>query len=243
MEEIKPSRFRIAAAARFEESQKIPWVTLFEDAFMLKFTDFRKSDYNANFTKYRFASCMLDVITKTFFGLPEMNVMWKRAEDKEDPKIIRRNKLRLGMALETVIKNEPCSAVATVNAKAKNGFIDAYRMNLHQFNARVAELSQKAAAGKLGPEDYDPVPNVVFNNLGAFKNIKRAVPLPPPSCSIMVSVFRSKVRNIYLGIEYGNVLRETMEFAVSFDHRLFDGPKMDKFMGVLKEKIENPRFD
>lgn len=242
MEELKLSRFRIAAAKKYEAAHKeIPASKAEEEMFVLKLFDFIRSDDNKKFANYRFASCMIKIISDTVFAMPEMNVKWKPAKTKkEDPKIIKHDDLRLGIALETEISGELSTTVVSVKSPIKNGFKDAWHMNLYQIDRCITELARKAKTGKFAVTDFDPEPNIIFNNLGTFENIKFAVPLL--TCSLMITTLRSEVKEVYLDSRYGSVLREMMLVAVSFDHRLFDGPKINKFMGILKEKIENPRF-
>lgn len=242
MEEIKPSRFRITAADRFEESVKISFASVTKEVFVLKLFDFLNSPDNKNFVNYKFTSCMIKIITDAVFSMPEMNVRWKPRADKLEPKIIKYTDLSLGIALETIAGKEPCSAVATVNEKIKDGYSDLWRMNLHQIDRCVRELTARARIGRLTADDFEPSPNIVLNNLGTFENIDSGVPLPPPFASLMISTFRARVKQIYNEKNYESSLRRMMPVTLSFDHRLFDGPKINKFMGVLKDKIENPHF-
>lgn len=249
MEEIKPSRFRIEAAKKYETANReIPASHPSEEMFVLKLFDFINSDDNKKITNYRFASCMLKIISDTLFAMPEMNVKWKPGTEKddiknimkEDPKIIKYDELNLGLALETRIGGEPSTTVVTVKGLVEDWFIDARHMNLHQINKCVLALAQKAKTGKFTQKDFEPKPNIVFNNLGTFENIKNAVPLL--TCSLMISTLRAEEKQVYLGLLHGLAIRRMMPVVVSFDHRLFDGPKINKFMGVLKSKIENPHF-
>lgn len=240
MQEIKPSRFRIAAAKKYELATAIPASHPMKEMFVLKLFDFINSDGNKKFANYRFSSCMVKIISDTLFAMPEMNVRWKPKTEKEEAKIIKYDDLRLGIALETSIGGEPSTTVVSIKNPVKDGYKDCWHMTMHELDGCIGELAQKAKTGKFTAADFDPEPTVVFNNLGAFENIDCAVPLL--TTSLMISTLRAEVKNIYLGLQHGSALRRMMPVVVSFDHRLFDGPKINKFIGLLKQKIENPRL-
>ena len=104
---------------------------------------------------------------------------------------------------------------------------------LHKIKMTINSiLYEKAKTGKFSLEDFVPIPNIILNNLMAFKWIECGAPLLPLNATLQVSIFTPrKTAN-------GSM----MNVVVAFDHRPLDARIINKFLGALKRQIENPRL-
>ncbi|MDO8523449.1 MAG: 2-oxo acid dehydrogenase subunit E2 [bacterium] len=236
MEEIRPSISRLKAAQKFKEAP--PQATAGDDIDVYSLLEFHRTTGN------KFSSCLIYQIADAIYTMPELNVSW-RDENREkgtEAKIIKYDTLNLGMAFQVFKKNELTStAVARIREEIQGGFeICPWNMIMSDFNRTISALTQKAAQNRLFGKDFVPHPNIIFNNLGAFKHIGFVEPLMPFGSSLMITVLKSEEKAV---IRKGYIRKwPMMTLKVTFDHRLFDGPAINKFIGLLKENIENPRF-
>jgi len=236
MAEIRPSLFRLEAERVFKKSLEVPSASCgaeIDASLLLDFLESRK-DYE----KYKFDACLIHIIGEALFNLPEMNLKWEGTG--KESKIIKHESLNLGIAVRIPRNKETGAAVIRVREEIKDGEKDLWHMNLWELNRILRDISERVKIVKIFVKDFNPRPNIVFNNLGVFKNIDFGYPILPADVSIMVSAFRAKVKPV---IFKGYIMpKPIMNLTVTFDHRLFDGPHIDNFLGILKEKIENPRF-
>lgn len=161
-----------------------------------------------------------------FLEMPELNVRW--SEEESGPKLRRDENLNFGLALEA--KNG--LAVVTIKGVEKKNF--------WEIDREVKGLADKAATGRLDPVCFDPLPNIVFNNVGIYPNIEDGDSLLQPWNTLMVSAFRIiETPIVFKGYI---MIRPMMNVAAFFDHRSIDGKAAAKFLNLLKEKIKNPWF-
>jgi pyruvate dehydrogenase E2 component (dihydrolipoamide acetyltransferase) len=107
---------------------------------------------------------------------------------------------------------------------------------LSEISSEVKDFSVKAKAKKLQPEDWEGN-TFTISNLGMF-DIEEftAIINPPDACILAVGgiVEKPVVKNGEIVI--GNTLKVTL----SCDHRVVDGVVGSKFLGTLKNYLENP---
>jgi pyruvate dehydrogenase E2 component (dihydrolipoamide acetyltransferase) len=107
---------------------------------------------------------------------------------------------------------------------------------LSEISSEVKDFSVKAKAKKLQPEDWEGN-TFTISNLGMF-DIEEftAIINPPDACILAVGgiVEKPVVKNGEIII--GNTLKVTL----SCDHRVVDGVVGSKFLGTLKNYLENP---
>lgn len=107
---------------------------------------------------------------------------------------------------------------------------------LSEISSEVKEYGQRAKAKKLQPEDWQGN-TFTISNLGMF-DIEEftAIINPPDACILAVGGILEKpvVRNGEIVV--GNTLKVTL----SCDHRVVDGVVGSKFLGTLKNYLENP---
>lgn len=236
MEELKPSFFRRAAEEAFKKY--IPTAACGASVnakHLLALLEKGKSYEN-----YKFDSYLLFLVASALLDIPEINVRWEG--EGNEAKIIKYNDLDLGLAMIVYKDGEPGTAVAKIKAEGHKGETkSAWHLNMRQLNKIILELSEKALNGRLSvKKDLYPPPNIFLNNLGVYRNMDFGVPLLSGSASIMISTFRARPTPVV--VEGCVLVQPMMDVMVTFDHRLFDGMIMDKFLEILKNKIENPRF-
>jgi len=107
---------------------------------------------------------------------------------------------------------------------------------LSEISSEVKDFSVKAKAKKLQPEDWEGN-TFTISNLGMF-DIEEftAIINPPDACILAVGgiVEKPVVKNGEIVV--GNTLKVTL----SCDHRVVDGVVGSKFLGTLKQYLENP---
>lgn len=101
---------------------------------------------------------------------------------------------------------------------------------------RKSELSEKAA--QEGFQKMLSVPNLGISNIGmvAPVNFFIAMPVLPTVAALCVS---AKIETP-IAINGSVVIAPVINFYLSFDHRVLQAGPVAKFLGVLKEFLENP---
>jgi 2-oxoglutarate dehydrogenase E2 component (dihydrolipoamide succinyltransferase) len=113
---------------------------------------------------------------------------------------------------------------------------DADRMNFADIEKRLAELAEKARAGKIAVDDLQGGTFTITNG-GVFGSLMSTPILNPPQSAILgmhAIQQRPVVRQDQI------VIRPMMYLALSYDHRLVDGRDAVRFLVRIKECIENP---
>jgi len=169
-----------------------------------------------------FLSAMAEII---YIRMPEINVRW--IDDKDEPKLELYETLNFGLAIEA--KN----GLAVVTIK------DVEHKNIWQLNSEIKELAEKAKQNRLDMQYFEPRPNVVFNNVGIYQNIIDGDSLMQPWNTFMVSAFR--ITETPVVAEGCVVIRPMMNVRIFF-HKPIDGKAATKFLNLLKEALEDPRF-
>lgn len=99
-------------------------------------------------------------------------------------------------------------------------------------------LIDKTRSGKINPDELKGG-TFTISNLGLFDiDFFTAIINPPESAILAVSSIKDKpvVRNEKI------VIRPVMKLVLSVDHRIIDGVLATKFLGQIKEYLEEPLF-
>lgn len=111
-------------------------------------------------------------------------------------------------------------------------------LSLEGLCAASKTLAEKAQTGKLLPDDYQGNTFTV-SNLGAFGvDHFTAIINQPDSAILAIGQMKDRVVVIDGGIH----IRPIMKLTLSSDHRVIDGAVAAKFMGRLKEILEEAAF-
>lgn len=111
-------------------------------------------------------------------------------------------------------------------------------LSLEGLCAASKALAEKAQSGKLLPDDYQGNTFTV-SNLGAFGvDHFTAIINQPDSAILAIGQMKDRV----VVIDGGIYVRPIMKLTLSSDHRVIDGAMAAKFMGRLKEILEEAAF-
>jgi len=110
------------------------------------------------------------------------------------------------------------------------------RKRLVDVAKEIKELSKKAQAGKLSPDDLQGG-TFTISNLGMFGVDRFTAIINPPESAIL-AVGRIKEQPMVVNGEI--VIRPTMWITLTGDHRVLDGVQAAKFLARVKELLENP---
>lgn len=102
------------------------------------------------------------------------------------------------------------------------------------------DLVDRAKEGRLAPEEYSGG-TFSISNLGMFGIDNFTAIINPPEAAILsVSSVRKKAVVVEKDGEDVIEIRPMMNIQLSVDHRLIDGLLAAKFVGYMKELLENP---
>jgi pyruvate dehydrogenase E2 component (dihydrolipoamide acetyltransferase) len=113
---------------------------------------------------------------------------------------------------------------------------DAATRNLIQVQQMLAELVERALAGRSLPDDLSGG-TFTITNLGMF-DVDAFTPIINPPESAILGVGR--IVNKPVGLEGQVALRDMMTLSLSFDHRLIDGAPAARFLQRVKQLVERP---
>ena len=108
--------------------------------------------------------------------------------------------------------------------------------SLTEIRAAVVDLSSKARAGKLLPDEISGGTFTV-TNLGMF-GTDHFTPIINQPESAILGVCRTVEKPVVVGGQI--VIRPMSNFVLGYDHRLIDGAVAARFMARFRELIENP---
>lgn len=221
-EEVKLSNMRKTIARRLQESkQTVPHFYLTVDCEIDALMKVRK-DLNSRLEKEGVKVSVNDFVIRAVAlalkKVPAANVQF--AGDKMY--WFKRQDISVAVAIE--------GGLITPVVK------DAGSLGLADISRKVAELAEKARAGKLAPEEYQGG-TFSISNLGMY-GIKQfeAVINPPQACILAVGA--GEQRPV---IKDGAVAAATvMTVTLSCDHRAVDGAVGAEFLQAFKRLIEDP---
>jgi pyruvate dehydrogenase E2 component (dihydrolipoamide acetyltransferase) len=154
--------------------------------------------------------------------------------------------LRRHPLLNSYLQNDQIIMIPTVNVGVAvalpDGLIvpvvkNADQKGLLQIGAEVADLSQRARAGTLKPEDVADGTFTV-SNLGMFGVDHFTAIINPPQVGIL-AVGRT-ARRFVPGEDDQPVVRPIMTITLSVDHRVVDGAQAAQFATDLRGALEEP---
>jgi len=112
----------------------------------------------------------------------------------------------------------------------------AERMSFAEIEKRIAELAEKARAGKIAVQDLQDGTFTITNG-GVFGSLLSTPILNPPQSAIL-GLHSIQKRPVALDDQV--VIRPMMYLALSYDHRLIDGQDAVQFLVQVKNLIERP---
>lgn len=170
--------------------------------------------------KASYNDLVLFATARTLREFPNVNARWAGDAIEEGGDV------NLGMAVAL-----PAGLMVPVIRQAQ-------LLSLEGLCAASKALAEKAQSGKLLPDDYQGNTFTV-SNLGAFGvDHFTAIINQPDSAILAIGQMKDRV----VVIDGGMHIRPIMKLTLSSDHRVIDGALAAKFMGRLKEILEEAAF-
>ncbi|MAD49873.1 MAG: dihydrolipoamide acyltransferase [Flavobacteriales bacterium] len=217
--EVEVSQMRKVIAQRLGESKfSAPHFYLTCEINMYKTIEARQAINTVSPVKISFNDMIVKASSMALEQHPQINSSWL------GDRIRYNDHIHIGVAM-AVEDGLLVPVVRFANSK-----------RLSEISSEVKDFSVKAKAKKLQPEDWEGN-TFTISNLGMF-DIEEftAIINPPDACILAVGgiVEKPVVKNGEIVI--GNTLKVTL----SCDHRVVDGVVGSKFLGTLKNYLENP---
>jgi 2-oxoglutarate dehydrogenase E2 component (dihydrolipoamide succinyltransferase) len=112
----------------------------------------------------------------------------------------------------------------------------AEQMTFAAIEKKIAELAEKARAGKIAVQDLQDGTFTITNG-GVFGSLLSTPILNPPQSAILGL---HSIQKRPVALEDQVVIRPMMYLALSYDHRLIDGQEAVQFLVQVKNLIERP---
>ena len=155
---------------------------------------------------------------------PRLNASWHNGTITLHPDI----NIALAMAFET----------GTIDAVVTAVIQKADTLSVGDIAKRRRELAERAAAGKLQPQDIAAA-TFTISNLGMFNvDAFTAIIVPPQAAILAVGVIADRA----VAVDGQVAVRPMMTLTLSTDHRVADGLRAAVFMNSLVEALTYPDF-
>ena len=117
---------------------------------------------------------------------------------------------------------------------------DADNYSLAGLTRSLNDLASRARAKKLKPEEVQDS-TFTITNPGVFGSVMGTPVIPQPTVAILGTGTIEKRPKVVKGTEGEDLIaiRTCAHFFLSFDHRVVDGADADKFLGFVKQQLEN----
>ncbi len=116
---------------------------------------------------------------------------------------------------------------------------DVARKGLGEIAADMADLTERARAGRLRPEDVQDG-TFTISNLGMFGVDRFTAIINPPQVAIL-AVSRA-TRRIVPDVDGNPVTRPIMTVTLAADHRVVDGAVAARFLSDVRDALEQPEL-
>ncbi|HLY52545.1 MAG TPA: 2-oxo acid dehydrogenase subunit E2 [Steroidobacteraceae bacterium] len=202
----------------------IPHVTQFDEADITELEELRaslKDKAQAAGVKLTPLAFIMRACVKTLLEFPRFN----SALDADGANLIVRKFIHMGFAADT-----PNGLVVPVVR-------DAHRKDVYELARQLAQLSDKARAGKLPPLDMQGG-CFTISSLGGIGGTAFTPIINAPEVAIL-GVSRSSMRPVYRGTTF--VPRLMLPLSLSYDHRVIDGAMAARFTTYLAQTLAEPR--
>ncbi|WP_457650461.1 2-oxoglutarate dehydrogenase complex dihydrolipoyllysine-residue succinyltransferase [Profundibacter sp.] len=223
-ERVKMTRLRQTIARRLKESQNTAaMLTTYNEVDMTAVMDIRK-EYKELFQKKHgvklgFMSFFTKACVHALKEVPDVNA------EIDGTDVVYKNYVHMGVAVGT-----PNGLVVPVVRNAD-------QMSFADIEKKIAELGQKAVAGKLSMAEMQGG-SFTISNGGVYGSLMSSPILNPPQSGILGM---HKIQDRPMAINGEVVIRPMMYLALSYDHRIVDGKGAVTFLVRVKEALEDPR--
>jgi len=223
-EEVVPMSFMRQTIARrlVQAQQTAAMLTTFNEVDMTAIMELRKR-YNPIFQqrhgiKLGFMSFFAKAAIDALKQVPAINA---RIDDRN---IVYRNYYDISIAVST----DKGLVVPVVR--------DADRLSFAEIELLIADLAQRASAGKLEPHDLEGGTFTITNG-GIFGSLLSTPIINPPQSGVLGM---HTIQQRPVAIDGKVEIRPMMYLALTYDHRMVDGREAVGFLKRIKETIEEP---
>ena len=207
-----------------------PHVTSFIDADVTKLVIWRngikEKFLSREGQKLTLTPIFIDAVARALSDFPMINI------SVDGTKIIKRRNINIGMATALPDGNLIVPVIKNANEKSLTGLARA-----------VNDLADRARKNKLKPEEISGG-TFTITNFGSYNNLSGTPIINQPQAAILGT---GAVRKMPAVIETpeGDVIavRHIMILSLSYDHRVIDGALAGKFIGRIKEILEDYKPD
>jgi len=207
-----------------------PHVTSFIDADVTRLVNWRNSVKDkflaAEGQKLTLTPIFIEATARALQDYPMINI------SVDGTNIIRRRNINIGMATALTDGNLIVPVIKNANEKNLTGLARA-----------VNDLAARARGNKLKPDEITGG-TFTITNFGTYNNLSGTPIINQPQAAILGT---GAVRKMPAVIETpdGDVIaiRHIMILSLSYDHRVIDGALAGKFLGRIKELLENYSSD
>jgi pyruvate dehydrogenase E2 component (dihydrolipoamide acetyltransferase) len=220
----KMSRMRQTIARTMVESYTtIPQLTNFDDADVTELEKIRlesKDDYAKSGVKLTAMPFLIKSIASALRQHPVINA----SVDVENQQIIYKEYVNIGVAVDT----ERGLLVPVIR--------DADRLSIPQIAHALAELGEKARAGKTTLDDLRGG-TFSISNLGAIGGTYSTPIINPPEVAIVLA---GRARQMPIYVSGHLVPRLMLPLSMTYDHRIVDGATATRFLNDVKGYLSAP---
>jgi 2-oxoglutarate dehydrogenase E2 component (dihydrolipoamide succinyltransferase) len=224
---IEMSRVRKLIADHMVMSKKTsPHVTSFIDADVTRLVLWRNSVKDKFLAKegqkLTLTPIFIDAAARALSDYPMINI------SVDGTNIIRRKNINIGMATALPDGNLIVPVIKNANEKSLTGIAKA-----------VNDLAERARNNKLKPDEITGG-TFTITNFGTYNNLAGTPIINQPQAAILGTGAIRKTPAVIETAE-GDVIaiRHIMIISLSYDHRVIDGALAGKFLGRLKEILED----
>jgi 2-oxoglutarate dehydrogenase E2 component (dihydrolipoamide succinyltransferase) len=228
---IEMDRVRRLIAEHMVMSKRTsPHVTSFIDADVTKLVLWRNSIKDKFLAKegqkLTLTPIFVDAAARALNDYPMINV------SVDGTNIIKRKNINIGMATALPDGNLIVPVIKNADEKSLTGIAKA-----------VNDLAERARNNKLKPEDISGG-TFTITNYGTYNNLAGTPIINQPQAAILGTGAIRKTPAVIETSE-GDVIaiRHVMILSLSYDHRVIDGALAAKFLGKVKEILENYKPD
>lgn len=228
---IEMDRVRKLIAEHMVMSKKTsPHVTSFIDADVTGLVKWRNSIKDSFLKregqKLTLTPVFIDAAAKALSSFPEINI------SVDGTSIIKRKNINIGMATALPDGNLIVPVIKNANEKSLTGLAKA-----------VNDLAGRARDNRLKPEEISGG-TFTITNFGTYNNLAGTPIINQPQVAILGTGAVRKTPAV-LETPDGDVIaiRHIMILSLSYDHRVIDGALAGRFLGKIKEILEDYKPD
>jgi 2-oxoglutarate dehydrogenase E2 component (dihydrolipoamide succinyltransferase) len=226
-EVIEMDRVRKLIAEHMVMSKRTsPHVTSFIDADVTRLVLWRNSVKEKFLAKegvkLTLTPVFIDAAARALSDFPMINI------SVDGTKIIKKKNINIGMATALPDGNLIVPVIRNANEKSLTGIVKA-----------VNDLAERARSNKLKPDEITGG-TFTITNFGSYNNLAGTPIINQPQAAILgTGAVRKKPAVIETPEGDVIAIRHIMIISLSYDHRVIDGALAGKFLGKLKDILEN----